>query len=106
MLAFKTALYILTIAIAFLFGGWEMRLKRQLTDEMPARGTIDYGMRDALRERMRRERFLHDLPPERLRKLRMIGGLKFLFVAILILEVLFSSEVIPQSSRTPPIEPS
>jgi len=72
------------------FGFWEDRLKRQLTDSAmkPVAWVSDFGIVHDLRERMRRERVLRELPKEALRKFRMVVILKFLFVAILIAEVI------------------
>ncbi len=72
------------------FAFWEDRLKRQLTDSAtkPVEWVSDLGIMHDLAERMRRERVLRDLPRQALRKFRMVVILKFLFVAILIAEVL------------------
>lgn len=77
MLAFKSALYILTIATMFFLGFWELRLRRRLTDEAleQQRETVSdycdtfYG----IRREIRRERLLRSLPPEVLFKLRVIA---------------------------------
>jgi hypothetical protein len=93
MLAFKAALYTLTIGSAFFFAFWEWKLRRRLTDEALERHTesvSDYS--DALygiRKETRRHRILKSLPPEALFKLRAVASFKFLFVAILIIEVIF-----------------
>jgi hypothetical protein len=75
-------------ALAFFFGFWE--LKRQLTDGVPKsfESVSDSGVLSDLSERMKREQFLGRLPHHMLSKLRMLVGLKFLFVAIFIIEVI------------------
>ena len=93
MLALKIALYILTIATMLFLGFWEHRLRRRLTDEALEQQhetvsdycDIFYGVR----KEIRRERLLKTLPPEVLFKLKVIAGLKFLFFAILGIEVFF-----------------
>jgi len=92
MLAFKVALYVMTIVCAFFFGFWELKLRRRLTDEamwQQHEGVNDYL--DAsydIRKEIRRERVLKSLPPEALFRLRLIASLKFLLIAILVIEVI------------------
>jgi len=90
MLTLKAALYALTVITAFFFGFWEMRLKRQLTDDAPKphENVSDFGLLNDLSKALRRERFLETLPHQRTSKLRMVVSLKFMFIAILIVEVL------------------
>jgi hypothetical protein len=91
MRAFKVALYVLTIAISFFFGLWELRLKRQLTDEALAPQREDVSELDPLyelRRGFRRERILRSLPRETISKLRIVVTLKFVCVAILVVEVI------------------
>jgi hypothetical protein len=93
MLAFKAALYTLTIGSAFFFAFWEWKLRRQLTDEALKRqseSVSDYSDPSySVRKEARRERILKSLPPEALFKFKVIASLKFLFAAILIVEVIF-----------------
>jgi hypothetical protein len=72
------------------FAFWELRLKRQLTDSISPQSTAisDTGVINDLSERMRHERALRELPKAALSKLRAVIALKFLFVAILIIEVI------------------
>ena len=90
-LALKILIYGITIAAALFFAFWEGRLKRQLTDGalMSSPNPSDWSPMNDLSERMQRERTLKSLPREMTSKLRLIIGLKFLFVAILIVEVIF-----------------
>jgi hypothetical protein len=91
MLIFKLATYSMTIAAAMFFGYWELRLKRELTDNAvePRKRPSEFGISGDLSERVERERILSGLPEEGLSKLRRVVRLKLLFVAILIAEVLF-----------------
>ena len=72
------------------FAYWELRLKRQLTDDplAPVERAIDFGITDELSDRLRRERILRELPKQALFKFRLAVALKFLFLAILIAEVI------------------
>lgn len=91
MLAFKISLCVLTIAIAMLFAHREMKLRRELTDEMPEERILDcgeYTVFSGLRQELKRERFLSDLPSKRRSKLRVAGGLKCLFAVILVIEIM------------------
>jgi hypothetical protein len=91
MLALKIAIFVPTIAAGFFFAFWETKIRRRLTDDALDQQpeTISdiqdmfYGMR---RER-RRERILTSLPPEMRSKYDKVVALKFLFFAILIVEV-------------------
>lgn len=93
MLALKIALYILTIGSAFFFAFLESKLRHRLTDEaleQQSESVSDYSdLSYGIRKEVRRERILERIPPERLFKLRVFASLKFLFVAILIVEVIF-----------------
>lgn len=93
MLAFKVVLYIVTIGSAFFFAFWEWKLRRRLTDEALAQqseSVSDYSdLSYDIRREMRRERILKSLPPEAMFKLKVIASFKFLFVAVLIVEVFF-----------------
>jgi hypothetical protein len=91
MLAFKIALYVLTISSAFFFGFWELKLKRQLTDDFldqQHENVSDIDSFYEFRRDVRRERILKNLPREVLFKYRVEVGLKVLFAAILIIEVI------------------
>lgn len=72
------------------FAFWELRLKRQLTNgaTQPANRGSALGITNDLSDRMRREQILKELPKQRVSKLRTVVMLKFLFVAVLIAEVL------------------
>jgi hypothetical protein len=72
------------------FGFWELRLKRQLTDKavQPLERACDRGILDDISENIKREQALGGLPKQELFKVRMVVMLKFLFVAILIAEVI------------------
>jgi hypothetical protein len=85
MLKFVT--YFLTIAFAMFFAFWELRLKHQLTDRAssPSRSPSELGV---MNERMNRERLIESLPKKARARLRTVVVLKFLFVAILIVEVI------------------
>ena len=73
-----------------IFGFWELRLRRQLSNN--ADGVSDdvsgLGLMKDLSEKIERERILERLPKEDLTRLRTIVGLKFIFLAILIIEVI------------------
>jgi hypothetical protein len=86
----KIFIYSLTIALAMFFAFWELRLKRQLTDSAspPSTRPSEFGVINDLSERMNRERVIAGLPKEALTKFRTVVALKFLFVAILIVEVI------------------
>jgi hypothetical protein len=86
----KLFIYALTAALAMFFAFWELRLKRQLTDSAATPNTrpSEFGVINDLSERMNRERVLADLPRETLTKFRAVVALKFLFVVMLIVEVI------------------
>lgn len=91
MLATKIALYVLTLGTALFFAFWEMSLRRRLTDEaleqqresVSDHSDVLYDMR----KEIRRERILKSLPRKDLFKLRVVVSLKFLFLAVLLFEV-------------------
>jgi hypothetical protein len=91
MLTFKIVAYSLTSSCAFLLAFWEMRLRRQLTDRALVQqheNASDYSdLSYGIQKEIRRERILKYLPGEALFKLKLVAGLKFLLVAILIAEV-------------------
>jgi hypothetical protein len=89
MLILKVVTYCATIAVALFFAFWELRLKRQLTDDalQPRKMVSDFGILGDLSERATREQILRGLPRQAVFKLRMVVVLKFLSVAILIAEV-------------------
>lgn len=97
MITFKVVIYCVTIAAAMFFAYWERKLKLQLTDEavQPVKYVSDLGMLHSLKESLRRERFLRGLPAQLKFKYRMAVGLKFLFLAILIIEVIILQKPIP-----------
>ena len=91
MLAFKSALVVLTLAVAMFFGFWELRIKRQMTDDALDREETMSDYSDVLydmRRDIRRESILRNLPPESRSRLRVVLSLKLIFVGILIIEVL------------------
>jgi coproporphyrinogen III oxidase len=87
----NAVIYGATIAAAFVFAFWERKLKLQLTDEavQPVKYVSDLGVLYDLKENLRRENFLSTLPPQAKIKYRVAVGLKFLFLAILFVEVIF-----------------
>ncbi len=87
----RIVIYIATIAAAFFFAFWEQKLKERLTDGdfRPSKNPGDFGVLNDLSERMQRERILGGLPQQALRKLKLVVSLKFLFLALLIAEVIF-----------------
>ncbi|UWZ82384.1 hypothetical protein [Occallatibacter riparius] len=90
ILPFKIALYVLTIGAAFFCAFWERRRRLRLTDEpleLQHQDVSDYGALYVIKEEIRRERILKSLPRETLAKLRLVGCLKFLFLAVLAIEV-------------------
>jgi hypothetical protein len=92
MLIFKIALYSLTTVGALYCAFWEMKLKNQLTEDALKRqyeGVSDFGIFNDLSNRMKRERFLKTLSSEELFKYRVAVSLKFIFVAVLIGEVVW-----------------
>jgi hypothetical protein len=87
---FRVAVYSLTITGTLLLSFWETKLKHRLTEDtpQPPENVSDYGMLSEISKNIRRERFLNTLPPNTLTKLRTVIGLKFLGVALLVLEVI------------------
>ncbi len=92
MFVFKAVLYILTIGSMFFFAGWERRLRRRLTEEglqQQRESLREYPFDfSTIREEFRREHILMSLPPEALSRYKAVVILKFVFFAILILEVI------------------
>jgi len=92
MLGLRIATYALTSASALLFAFWEVRLRRQLTEPALAQqheSVSDYAdLSYDIRQEIRRERVLTNLPPGVKFRLKVIAGLKFLFLAILVVEVI------------------
>jgi hypothetical protein len=90
MVASKVVVYCITLASALFFAFWELKLKRRLTEEAfrPSDRAGDFGILNDLPEKMKREQILRDQPRQALFKFRMVVILKFLFVAILIVEVI------------------
>lgn len=88
MFILKAVTYSGTILAALFFAFWELRLKDRLTDRLqPSKTASDFGAIN-LSERLRRESALRDLPKPALFWLRIVIMFKFLFVAILIAEVI------------------
>ena len=89
MFILKVVIYGVTILAAMLFGFWELRLKEQLTDSavQPSKMVSDFGAIN-LSERLKREEILRGLPKETKSKYRKVVMFKFLFVAMLIAEVI------------------
>ena len=89
---FKATLYILTIVSMFFFAGWEMRLRRRLTDEaleQQHESVREYPFTlSTIQDEFRRESILNRLPPEALSTYRVLVILKFLFLAALVVEVI------------------
>jgi hypothetical protein len=91
MLAFKVALYILTSTSALFFGFWELKLKRQLTEEalnQQHETVSDIDCFYGFRRDIRRGRILKSLPPEALFKLRMVMSLKIIFAVAFVIAVI------------------
>ena len=90
MFVLKVVTYCVMIAACRFFAYWECRLKRQLTDDTPQPpvNVSDIGVFNDLKEQMRREQYLRSLPKRSLFKYRRAVMLKFLFVGILIAEVI------------------
>jgi hypothetical protein len=89
MFLVKVIIYSVTILAAMFFAFWELHLKRQLTDGISSDSEMvsESGFIHGLSKRMERERVLRALPKEKLVKFRKVVALKFLFVALLIIEV-------------------
>ena len=91
MLAFKSALVVLTLAVAMFFRFWELRIKRQMTNDALDREETVSDYSDVLYDMRRdiiRESILRNLPPESRSRLRVVLSLKLIIVGILIIEVL------------------
>jgi len=92
MIAFKAALFVLTFGCALFFAGWAMREKRRLTVEaleQQHESVSDYcEVFYDIKKDIRRERILRSLPPQALSKYRVLGILQFVFLAMLVLEVI------------------
>jgi hypothetical protein len=89
MFALKAAVYALTIAGALFFAFWELRVRRQLTDERLGNheSVSDIDSFYESRRDFERERILRSLPPEALFKYRAITTMKFLLAVALVIEV-------------------
>jgi len=90
MITLRATVYPLTLVAAFVFAFWELKLKRQLSDEAIRRSNDvgDFGLLNSLSERIERERIVESRPQETLRTLRLVVGLKFVSVALFIVEVI------------------
>ncbi|MDR3754809.1 MAG: hypothetical protein P4K93_14720 [Terracidiphilus sp.] len=90
MFAFKTAVYALTIAGGMFSAFWQLKLRREWIDEVLEKdeGPSDYGILYSLSTKIMRHLRLQESLPAKVRfKLRVLGGLNFLFVVVLCLEV-------------------
>jgi hypothetical protein len=87
---FKAATYLITISGFFYCGYWQLRLKRELTDKYipPIKMVSELGIKQSLSEGMMRERILKELPKASVAKFKRVVALKFLFMAMLALEVI------------------
>ena len=85
----KDILYSVTIATAFFGGYLELKLKKQLTQEalQTTKNVGDFGLLNDLSENLERERILNKLPKQMLFKLRLVLWLKFLAIALLVIEL-------------------
>jgi hypothetical protein len=85
----KVIIYCATIGAGMFFAYWERKLMLQLTDEavQPLKYASDLGFLYGLKESLQRHRFLSGLPAQVKFRYRMAVGLKLLFFAILIIEV-------------------
>jgi hypothetical protein len=94
----KVVTYSVTLAAAMFCGYWELRLKRELTDDAPQlpvrpsdsgflSNIADKLRRSDIADRMRRELYM-DLPEQALAKYHRAVVLKFVFAAILVAEVI------------------
>ena len=92
MFILKCIIYSITLGLAFYFAYWELRLKEELTDKKLTDnewgGISDPTILGDFAERMRRERVLNSLPKEARAKFNRAVALKFLFIGLLIVEVL------------------
>ena len=92
MFVLKCIVYSVTIVLAMYFGYWELRLKAQLTDkELTDKewgGISDPTILGDFAERIRRELVLKTLPKKARAKFNRAVALKFLFLALLVIEVL------------------
>ena len=84
MHVFKIVLYAVTGAGAFFFGFREFKLRNELTD-----GVLRGPGSGQVAEQFKRQRVLWSLPPEARAPYNRAAALKFVFVALLIIEVLF-----------------
>lgn len=90
MLMLKVVTYGSTFTAAMFFASREVKLKRQLTDAAipPVKQVSDLGFANDIREELKRQQALRELPKEQLFKYRVAVLCKFLFMAMLIAEVL------------------
>ena len=86
----RLIIYSATILAAMFFAFWELRLKRQLTEGISSDSGMvsELGFIHDLSKKMECERVLRALPKEKLVKFRRVVALRFLFVALLIIEVI------------------
>jgi hypothetical protein len=90
MFALKTVVYGLTTAAMFFFAIWELQIRRKLTDGVLQSDEIppNFGFSSDFSKEINRERILRSLSRERLFKYRSVKVLKFVFFALLFVEVL------------------
>jgi hypothetical protein len=90
MLAFKVILYLLTIGCAFFFAFLEVKMKHRLTDNLleDDQRPSEMGVLNDISTRMKRERLLKGLAPDVLVPFKRVVTLKFLFMAIFVIEVI------------------
>jgi hypothetical protein len=90
MFTLKIVIYSATVVAAMFFAFLELRLKDQLTDKVSPKPTalIESGFTAVLSKRMERERALRALPRAETARFRKVVALKFLFVALLVIEVI------------------
>ncbi len=71
------------------FAFWELRLKRQISEDVKSsKIPSNLGLLNDISESMKREHFVQSLPKMSQVKLKKIVLLKFLFVVLLITEVI------------------
>ena len=90
MSIFKVITYCVTFAAAMFFAFWKNRLKRRLTDAAISSLKLvsDLGIFNDIKEELKREEALRDLPKQQLFKYRVVNLCTFLFFVMLVVEVL------------------
>ena len=90
MHTFKIVVYFLTAACMFFFGFQERKLRNDLTDDV-LRGAGS----GQIAEQFKRQHILNTLSPEVLVPLRRATILKFVFLALLVVEVFILQSYVP-----------